>query len=48
LPRWQSGNIDTGKFAVARGGCPTGGMLAHCLYCLVDSFVEFLVYLTYE
>jgi NADPH:quinone reductase-like Zn-dependent oxidoreductase len=41
FPLWQSGNIDTGKFAVARGGVPTDGMLAQCVYGLEDSFVKF-------
>jgi NADPH:quinone reductase-like Zn-dependent oxidoreductase len=48
FPIWQSGNIDSGKFAVARGGVPTDGMLAHYVYGLEDSFVKFPDYLTYE
>ena len=48
FPLWQSGNIDAGKFAVARGGVPTDGMLAHYVYGLEDSFVKFPDYLTYE
>ena len=48
FPLWQSGNIDADKFAVARGGAPTDGMLAQCVYGLEDSFVKFPDYLTYE
>ena len=48
FPLWQSGNIDACKFAVARGGVPTDGMLADCVYGLEDSFVKFPNYLTYE
>jgi NADPH:quinone reductase-like Zn-dependent oxidoreductase len=48
FPLWQSGNIDACKFAVARGGVPTDGMLADCVYGLEDSFVKFPDYLTYE
>jgi NADPH:quinone reductase-like Zn-dependent oxidoreductase len=48
FPLWQSGNIDAGKFAVARGGAPTDGMLAQYVYGLEDSFVKFPDYLTYE
>ena len=48
FPLWQSGNIDAGKFAVARGGVPTDGMLAHYVYGLEDSFVKFPDDLTYE
>jgi len=48
FPLWQSGNIDACKFAVARGGVPTDGMLAHYVYGLEDSFVKFPEYLTYE
>ena len=40
FPLWQSGHIDAGKFAVARGGVPTDGMLAHYVYGLEDSFVR--------
>jgi NADPH:quinone reductase-like Zn-dependent oxidoreductase len=48
FPLWQSGNIDAGKFAVARGGVPTDGMLAHCVNGLENSFVKFPDYLSYE
>jgi NADPH:quinone reductase-like Zn-dependent oxidoreductase len=48
FPLWQSGNIDASKFAVARGGVPTDGMLAHYVYGLEDSFVKFPDYLTFE
>ena len=48
FPLWQSGNIDACKFAVARGGVPTDGMLAHYVYGLEDSFVKFPDYLTFE
>jgi NADPH:quinone reductase-like Zn-dependent oxidoreductase len=48
FPLWQSGNIDANKFAAARGGVPTDGMLAHCVYGLEDSFVKFPDYLSYE
>jgi NADPH:quinone reductase-like Zn-dependent oxidoreductase len=48
FPLWQSGTIDACKFAVARGGVPTDGMLAHYVYGLEDSFVKFPDYLTYE
>ena len=48
FPLWQSGNMDANKFAAARGGVPTDGMLAHYVYGLEDSFVKFPNYLTYE
>jgi NADPH:quinone reductase-like Zn-dependent oxidoreductase len=48
FPLWQSGNIDARKFAEARGGAPTDGMLAHYVYGMEDSFVKFPDYLTYE
>ena len=48
FPLWQSGNIDADKFAVARGGVPTDGMLANFVYGLEDSFMKFPDYLTYE
>jgi NADPH:quinone reductase-like Zn-dependent oxidoreductase len=48
FPLWQSGNIDANKFAVARGGDPTDGMLAHYVYGHEDSFIKFPDYLTYE
>jgi NADPH:quinone reductase-like Zn-dependent oxidoreductase len=48
FPLWQSGNIDARKFAAARGGVPTDGILAHYVYGLEDSFVKFPDYLTYE
>ena len=48
FPLWQSGHIDADKFAVARGGVPTDGMLAHFVYGLEDSFVKFPDYLSYE
>ncbi len=48
FPLWQSGNIDACKFAAARGGVPTDGMLAQRVYGLEDSFIKFPDYLTYE
>ena len=47
FPLWQSGNIDACKFAAARGGVPTDGMLAQYVYGFEDSFVKFPAYLTY-
>ncbi len=48
FPLWQSGNIDERKFAAARGGAPTDGMLAHYVTGLEDSFVKFPDHLTCE
>jgi NADPH:quinone reductase-like Zn-dependent oxidoreductase len=48
FPLWQSGNIDADKFAAARGGVPTDGMLSDYVYGLEDSFMKFPDYLTYE
>ncbi len=48
FPLWQSGHIDAEKFAAARGGVPTDGMLANYVYGLEDSFVKFPDYMTYE
>ena len=48
FPLWQSGDIDARKFAVARGGSPTDGMLAQWVYGAEDSFVKIPDYLTYE
>ena len=48
FPLWQSGNIDACKFAAARGGVPTDGMLAQRVYGMEDSFIKFPDYLTYE
>ena len=48
FPLWQSGHIDATKFAQARGGVPTDGILAHYVCGLEDSFVKFPDYMTYE
>ena len=48
FPLWQSGHIDADKFAAARGGIPTDGMLANYVYGLEDSFLKFPDYMTYE
>jgi len=48
FPLWQSGNIDARKFATARGGGSTDGMLAHYVYGLEESFLKFPDYLTYD
>ena len=48
FPLWQSGEIDARKFATARGGGPTDGMLAQYVYGLEESFVKFPDYLTYQ
>jgi len=48
FPLWQSGNIDARKFATARGGGSTDGMLAQYVYGPEESFVKFPEYLTYQ
>jgi NADPH:quinone reductase-like Zn-dependent oxidoreductase len=48
FPLWQSGSIDARKFAEARGGDQTDGMLAHYVYGLEDSFIKFPDDMTYE
>jgi NADPH:quinone reductase-like Zn-dependent oxidoreductase len=48
FPLWQSGNIDARKFAAARGGGSTDGMLAQYVYGPEESFLKFPDYLTYE
>jgi NADPH:quinone reductase-like Zn-dependent oxidoreductase len=41
FPLWHSGNIDARKFATARGGGSTDGMLAHYVCGLAESFLKF-------
>lgn len=48
FPLWQSGDIDAYKFASARGGVPTDGMLAQYIYGQEDSFLKFPEYLSFE
>ena len=48
FPLWQSGDIDAAKFAAARGGTPTDGMLAQCVYGSAGSFLKFPAHLSYE
>jgi NADPH:quinone reductase-like Zn-dependent oxidoreductase len=48
FPLWQGGNIDAYKSSIARGGVPTDGMLAHCVYGHEDGFIKFPDYLSYE
>jgi NADPH:quinone reductase-like Zn-dependent oxidoreductase len=48
FPLWQSGDIDAAKFAAARGGTPTDGMLARCVYGSANSFLKFPDHLSYE
>ena len=48
FPLWQGGNIDAYKSSVARGGAPTDGVLAHCVYGHEDGFIKFPDYLSYS
>jgi NADPH:quinone reductase-like Zn-dependent oxidoreductase len=48
FPLWQSGDIDAAKFAAARGGTPTDGMLARYVYGSANSFLKFPDHLSYE
>lgn len=48
FPLWQSGDIDAAKFATARGGTPTDGMLARYVYGPANSFLKFPAHLSYE
>ena len=48
FPLWQSGDIDAGKFAVARGGEPTNGVLAQFVCGPADSFVKMPEHLSFE
>jgi len=48
FPLWQSGDIDAVKFATARGGTPTDGMLAQYVYGPENSFIKFPAHLSYE
>ena len=48
FPLWQSGDIDADKFATARGGIPTDGMLARHVFGSATSFLKFPDYLSYE
>jgi NADPH:quinone reductase-like Zn-dependent oxidoreductase len=48
FPLWQSGDIDAAKFAAARGGTPTDGMLARYVYGPANSFLKFPDHLSYE
>ena len=48
FPLWQSGDIDAGKFAVARGGEPTDGVFAQFVCGPADSFVKIPEHLSFE
>ena len=48
FPYWQSGSIDAFKFASARGGEPTDGMLAQYVCGHEDGFIKFPDYLSFE
>jgi NADPH:quinone reductase-like Zn-dependent oxidoreductase len=48
FPRWQGGCIDTAKFASARGGEPTDGVLAQTVCGREDGFIKFPDYLSFE
>ena len=48
FPRWQGGSIDAVKFASARGGEPTDGMLAQYVCGHEDGFIKFPDHLSFE
>ena len=48
FPLWQGGSIDAVKFASARGGAPTDGVLAQYVCGHEDGFIKFPDYLSFE
>ena len=48
FPHWQGGSIDAVKFAAARGGEPTDGVLSQYVCGNEDGFVKFPDYLSFE
>ena len=48
FPFWQCGPIDACKFATARGGASTDGMLAHYVYGREDGFIKFPDHLSFD
>jgi NADPH:quinone reductase-like Zn-dependent oxidoreductase len=48
FPLWQSGSIDAFKYATARGGKPTDGMLAQYVCGHEDGFIKFPDYLSFN